>query len=86
MSSTICKARRKPVQKQSPVVVDMTMSPHPIGSHEATLARIARRAVGGKVAMVERGSRTAMVVNVNPEDDGVVEGDIVQLEQHGSKG
>lgn len=64
----------------SPVVIDMTGSPYPVGCSESLLAVIARRAVGGKVAMIERGSRTPMIVSVSSGDPDIVSCDMVDVD------
>ena len=61
--------------------IDMTRSPYPIGSPESALMAIARRAVGGKVAMVERGSGQPVIVSMNPDDSSVVICDVTDDDQ-----
>ncbi len=41
----------------------------PVNSSEAVLARIASRAVGGKVAILKRGERHTQVVTLHPDAD-----------------
>jgi len=64
----------------SAVVIDFTKTPHPAGSSESTLATISRRAVGGKVAMVERGSKLPLIVTTSPEDPNIVSCDSVAVD------
>jgi len=54
------------------VITDMTGSPHPAGSSEATMAMIANRAVGGRFAMVERGGCQALVISFDEKNPDVV--------------
>jgi hypothetical protein len=51
------------------VSAGVPMCSSPVQSPESVLSRIAARAVGGKVAIVERGAKKPMVVTLHPDAD-----------------
>lgn len=53
--------------------------PYPAGSTESMISIIAKRARGGKLAVVERGSKNAMIVQMHPEVCDVATCDVVAL-------
>lgn len=66
--------------KKPSVVVDQVGSmPYPAGSTESMISMIARRARGGKLAIVERGSKSAMVVQMHPEAGDVATCDVFDV-------
>ena len=50
---------------------NMPVCTTPVHSREAVLSRIAKKAVGGKVCIVERASKRPMIVTMHPEGDAV---------------
>ena len=58
--------------KKSLIIMDKIGSmPYPTGSTESMISIIAKRARGGKLAMIERGSKNAMIVQMHPDVSGV---------------
>lgn len=67
--------------KKPVVIMDQVGSmPYPAGSTESMISIIAKRAMGGKFAVVERGAKNAMIVQMHPEADDVATCDVLDLE------
>lgn len=64
---------QKPLVIMDQVVGSM---PYPAGSTESMISIIAKRARDGKLAIVERGSKNAMIVQMHPSADDVATCDV----------
>lgn len=68
------------MKKSSTKIVRVGSSPYPAGSTESALSMIAKRASGGRLAVVERGSKQAMIVQMPDGASDVATCDVVDVE------
>lgn len=69
------------MKKSSTKIVQVGSSPYPAGSTESALSMIAKRASGGKLAVVERGSKQAMIVQMPDGVSDVATCDVIDVEE-----
>ena len=68
------------MKKASTKIIQVGAAPYPAGATESTLSMIAKRASGGKLAVVERGSKQAMIVQMPDGVGDVATCDVVDVE------
>lgn len=64
------------------VIIDQVGSPpYPAGSTESMISVIAKRAQGGKLAIVERGAKNAMIVQMHSKEGSVATCSVVDVSE-----
>jgi len=69
------------MSKATTKIIQVGSAPYPAGATESTLSMVAKRAVGGKLAVVERGSKQAMIVQMPDGMDDVATCDVMDVEE-----
>lgn len=69
------------MSKASTKIIQVGAAPYPAGATESTLSMIAKRARDGKLAVVERGSKQAMIVQMPNDVSDAASCDVVDVEE-----
>jgi hypothetical protein len=60
-------------------VISVGLPPYPAGSTESMISTIAKRAQGGKLAIVERGAKNAMIVQMHSKESDIAVCDVIDV-------
>jgi hypothetical protein len=76
-----CDPEEVAMNKARTKIFQVGAAPYPAGATESTLSMIAKRASGGKLAVVERGSKQALIVQMSDSVGDVATCDVVDVEE-----